>query len=153
MIMHQRFLVLIVVIAVAASAFVFWDYYDKNRIFANKFVGQIKEVQDNILILEGSYVAEGHLELNSELRRVKAVVGPETKLVKVSVYMPTKEELELNKGKFYPNLLQREEGEGFLEDLKDGTVNQPVTIKNSFNIYKRKGFIIGRLEYVKLVYQ
>ena len=150
--MNLKFLVIIVVIIVAAGiVFGFWQY-QKTRAEAKEFVGKVVKVESNTVTVEGVYIVLGRPDLSGpdKAKTVTVLLDAQTRLIKELLYLPSAEEVKDTGGRYNPSELKREEMAGSLDDLKDEGVS--VRVIAAKNIYGRSSFFAKEIRYIEPVF-
>lgn len=147
------FLVL-VIISLTVAGFFASKFLFGERGESKEFIGQIKKVENNMILARGVFVNPDKPELAEEVstKDVKIKISSETTIVKILMYMPTLEELKKAGGKWNPADLKQEETIGTLTDLtheKEGLTIRALSDKNIFNKTK---FTAKKIEFVEQVY-
>jgi len=147
----KKFLLVFLVVLLAGVIFG-WGWYSKNRVIAKEFIGTVKSVEGNAIVVEGVYSTPDQPELMQADKRktIQIMADEETKLVKESLYLPSAEELKDTGGRYDPSKLKREESAGSLEDLKAENIS--IRAKSDINVYGSEFFTASEIRYIEPVY-
>ena len=140
--------------AIAVAGFFASEFLFGERGEAKEFIGQVKKVEDSLILANGLFVNRDKPELakNSLKKDVKIKVSPETTIVKILMYMPTSEELKKTDGRWNPAELKQEEVPGTVPDLTYKKENLTIRVVSDKNIFNKPKFTAKRIEYVEQVY-
>lgn len=143
---------LVIILAVAgffASKFLF-----QARANAKEFVGSVQKVEGNLLFAKGLFITLDRPELTKGgfTKDVEIEVSPETEIIKIIMYMPTREQLKETGGKWNPAELKKEEKPGALSDLTHKREGITIKVTAGENIFNKSKFKAKKIEYVLEVY-
>ncbi len=146
---------ILIIIAIAIAGFFVSKFLFGERGEAKEFIGQVKKVEGNVILVNGVFVNQDKPELaRNGFRKegVKIVVSPETTIVKILMYMPTSEELKKTDGRWNPADLKQEETSGTLADLTDRKEGSTIRAVSDKNIFNKSKFTAKRIEFVEQIY-
>lgn len=149
--MNRRLIlvIIIVILLVFATAIGWWFAH---RVAANEFIGKVKKIEGDVLIVEGVYVVKDRPDLSnpSNSKTVSVTIDKSTKIIKERLFLPTVKEVEKTGGRFEPSKLKREAVAGSVGDFQGGEVS--ITIMGSDNIYGRSVFTAKEIKYIEPVF-
>lgn len=119
------------------------------------FSGQLVEIlDDNSLVVRGTHVKDKTPESSDYIHPyvVTVEIVPDTKFAKTIWYMPTKAELEKNKGQWNSEDLRKEQQSGSVNDFKNtqGLLLDIITEDDTF--FENKTITAKKIEYVVVVH-
>ncbi|MBX4190337.1 hypothetical protein KW791_03535 [Candidatus Parcubacteria bacterium] len=127
-----------------------WFQIHQSKAVAYQFAGQLQGVNGNDLSIEGDYVYEANSKGVPEKRTATAVVDKDTKIIKVSIFLPSSQELKASGGRYNADALKREATTGSIDDLKK--IAQSISVRAKGNIYGKSKFTITEVTYIIPVY-
>jgi len=138
-------LTLLVVVLILVVSIPLYVLYIKNKIEAHAFVGSIQNIKDSkTIIVEGLFDTKDRPDLfiPNNIRNVEVQITSKTRIIKVYILIPIKEELDKTGGVFYPEKLPKEERPITLEILKNEFQygRGEVMITASSNIFNKLKF-------------
>lgn len=118
------------------------------KIESSQFVGQISDVTDKSMKVNGFYKFPENPELEKydHPMDVTVKVDRNTNFKKTVLHYPSPEELKVSGGRYEVDKLRQEVVEGTIEDLKNGNVDGVYAHSNG-NVYERDEFTASVIEY------
>lgn len=144
--MNKRWWVAVIVVAAVLVWAGVWYF---NKPASHLFEGQlIKIVSAGELELLGTHIVDGDADssdfLNPKTVRVK--ITPETRLTKVTLYFPSREELKASGGIWSPSGLRQEEESGSAADFENKS-GLPIAVTTLKNVFNAKTFEASEIKY------
>jgi len=153
----RQILILIIAFLLIGAGFLLYQRSFKTDYDAFEFIGRIEKIEDNSIFLFGTYFAPDQPDLANaqNQKKVKVMIGSETKFVKTKLFLPTDEELKASGGRFRPDELKREEETGSLDDIKKILENSErfsIRVKSTKDIYGKSKFYASEISYIVPIY-
>lgn len=140
----------LILVALVLAGGIGWIYYENNQPKSFEFGGLVEAVGEKSLQVRGYFLAEGGNPLGPE-DGAEVVIGPETKIIRTYLLMPTKAELEESGGVWYPAKLASGTEQVGIEALR-GREGIPVRIITNANVFNAERFEAETVEYVDQIY-
>lgn len=145
---------LMVLAVVILAGIIGWYFWRVPKPQSFQIAGPIQKIEGNSIFVNAVfYDARNPSQiLDSENRReVEVVVVPETRFVKTTIIMPSREELEKTNGYYEPGKLPQSQGAGTIDDLKSGEA-AGVFVASAKNIFGEAKFQAAEIRYILSVY-
>lgn len=139
----------LILAALALAGSIGWFYYESHRPKALEFSGVLESVGEGSLLVRGYFLADGN-PLSPE-DGAEVVVGPETKILRTYLLMPTEAELEESGGRWDPAMLSGGTDRVGIEALR-GREGLPVRITAAVDVLNAERFTAATVEYVEQIY-
>lgn len=116
---------------------------------ARGFGGTIEKIDGSSLFVFGSFIDDNHPEILRKTELVEIMITDKTKILKRSIFLPTRKELEISGGYYDGRKLKREESISDLNSLINYYQNGYVflIVKSNKNIYGERKFFAEELIY------
>ncbi|OGE81595.1 MAG: hypothetical protein A3H72_03000 [Candidatus Doudnabacteria bacterium RIFCSPLOWO2_02_FULL_48_8] len=135
----------IVILLIVVATWFWWQ--GQAAVKAYEFAGRIEKVEGPVIFTKGVYEnAQNPKGLTLAEEDKQIVVGEDTKLIKITQFMPTAAELEQSGGQYRPQDLRSEQSAGSLDDLAQG-LTDGVFAKSDRNIYGQSKFVATEITY------
>lgn len=146
----NRILIIVglVLLVAAIGAAIWWRMSQPN---SNGFGGRVTSVESDSFKIKGQYDLPDNPEMitSSSEREVTVKVDSSTKITRELIYLPTSAELELSGGYFDARVARREKASGTLEQMRQDSQQQTVSIavKANRDIYGKGQFTASEIVY------
>lgn len=124
--------------------------FDSQSLTSQEFTGTLESYEGNILVAGGIYTLETANEAEvQEIKKVEIIVGPNTKITRTLLTLPTAEELKKTNGYFESDKLKKVESQVDLATLQKDTdgFGMGIFAKSDRNIFGASSFTATEINY------
>jgi hypothetical protein len=140
---RRHILALLICLVVIAIVFAFTPGV-RNKDKSFEFTGNVKEISDGFISVEGRYIVEGK-ELSRDPVLVRVQVQPQTSISRTVLTLPSQEKLAETGGQFNVDDLEQTTGSAVFNDIKQDFSGSAIGMK-----VKSNSNILGEISFTAL---
>lgn len=152
--MNRKIALFLFIVVIAGSFWVLQRNIKTPSVYADRFNGQIREVREDLLIIEGVFFDSSTQKiLSGRSVNVEAKVTSQTKFTKILLYMPTVKDLEKTNRRWNPSDLKQEYKTSSLDEVRNTEVKGlPVAVKITKVAIDSNKFDASEVEFTEQIY-